>query len=309
MQRRNFISVGFLSLITLFTLYVAGCSEQRAILHKTGEIYEIKVRNLVMEIDPKIGGRITSLRLDGQDFLTGKDINPDNWGSTLWPSPQKEWGAAPHELDNMPYSVSLEGNIIKMRSLKDAKFGFVFVKEISGDVKNNSFKMKYTLINQSVEARKVAPWEVTRVHTKGITFFPTGPGGKWGKMANLAEDKEGITWFAYEGDKIPVDHNKFFADGAEGWIAHVNGDVLFVKKFPDIPAHLAAPTESDVSIYTNPERSYVEIEAQGFYQELKPSDSLTWEVNWILRKIPANVTIEDGSPSLISYVRNEVNKL
>lgn len=296
-------------LTALFTLYAIGCSEQRVILNKVGGIYKIKVHNQVMEIDPQIGGRITSLRLAGKNFLTGKDINPDFWGSTLWPSPQKDWGGTrPSELDNKPYSVNLEGNIIKMRSLKDARFGFVFVKEISGDIKNNSFKIKYTIINQSVQVRKVAPWEVTRVHTKGITFFPKGPGGKWGNMATLTEDKEGITWFAYEEDKIPVKHNKIFADGAEGWIAQVNGDVIFIKKFPNIPAYQAAPSESEVSIYANPGRSYVEIEEQGSYRELKPCDSLTWEVNWFLRKIPTNVKIEVGSSSLVSYARYVVNK-
>lgn len=54
--------------------------------------------------------------------------------------------------------------------------------------------------------------------------------------------------------------------------------MIFIKKFPDILAELAAPSESEVSVYVNPGKSFVEIEQQGAYKELKPGDSLTWEV-------------------------------
>lgn len=284
---------------------VLECNRQKPVPKKVDGIYCIKIQNQVLKINPQTGGRITSLELDGKDFFTGKDVNATYWGSTLWPSPQKEWnGVLPSELDNQPYSVQVEDNVIRMVSSKDARFGYVFIKEISGDTKSKSFRIKYTIINRSSQSRKVAPWEVTRVHTKGIALFPKGNGEKWGNMANLAEDKDGITWFSYEEDKIPVNHNKFFADGSEGWVAQINANVVFIKKFPDIPSDKAAPSESEVSIYTNPGKSYVEIEEQGAYQELQPGDSLTWEVNWFLRRIPTNIEVEVGSPTLVSYVRN-----
>ncbi len=145
------------------------------------------------------------------------------------------------------------------------------------------------------------------MHTKGFAFYPKGTGERWGGIANLAEDIDGITWFNYKEDKIPVKNNKFFADGSEGWIAQVNEDVIFIKKFPDIPAEKAAPSESEVAIYANPGKSYVEIEQQGAYEKLQPGDSLTWEVNWFLRKIPTNIKREAGSKALVSYVRKIVN--
>ncbi len=126
-------------------------------------------------------------------------------------------------------------------------------------------------------------------------------------MANLAEDKDGITWFAYQEDKVPVKNTKFFADGSEGWIAQVNEDVIFIKKFSDIPAEKAAPGESEIEVYANAGKTYVEIEQQGAYTKLQPGDSLTWEVNWFLRKIPTNIKREAGSSALVSYVRKIVN--
>ena len=296
-------------LLTLAAIsIIIGCGVQKAIPTTENGIYSIQVNNTVLEIDANAGGRISALKLDGKNFFTGSEVHADYWGSTLWPSPQKEWGGTPPpELDNQPYSVEIYNKRIKMLSRKDSKFGYIFSKEVSGDTKNSSFIIKYTITNHSDQVRNVAPWEVTRVHTKDFAFYPKGTGERWGNIANLAEDKDGITWFTYQEDKIPVKHNKFFADGSEGWISQVNEDVIFIKKFPNISAEKAAPAESEIEVYTNPGKSYVEIEQQGAYQKLKPGDSLTWEVNWFLRKIPATIKREAGSPALVTYVRKMVN--
>ncbi|MEJ7830824.1 MAG: hypothetical protein WKF91_21645 [Segetibacter sp.] len=93
-------------------------------------IYSITLNNTVLEIDPQTGGRVTSLKLDGKNFFTGKEVNANYWGSTLWPSPQKDWGGAPPpELNNQPYSVQVNNNVIKMVSRKDSKFGYMFSEE------------------------------------------------------------------------------------------------------------------------------------------------------------------------------------
>jgi len=270
-----------------------------------GNFYLIRVENQQMEINPKIGGRITSLKLDGIDFLTGKEVNANYWGSTFWPSPQKAWnGRLSPELDSLPYQVTVEGNVLKLTSSVDPASGYVFTKEISGDAENASFNIKYSITNQSGQVRQVAPWEVTRVHPNGLAFFPKGIGERWGGMAGLPEDRGGITWFAYEEEKIPARNTKFFSDGSEGWIAQVNGDVIFVKTFPDISAEQAAPSEAEVEVYANAEKTYVEIEQQGAYQELQPGESLSWEVRWYLRRLPDEIEVEIGNDLLVAYTRN-----
>lgn len=283
-------------------------SSENIIPEKRDGIYSIRIENQVLEIDPEIGGRITSLKLDGKDFFTGKEVSANYWGSTFWPSPQKAWdGHLSPELDHKPYAVFVEKNVIKMVSQKDPKFGYIFTKEISGNQKDSSFTIKYTITNQSDKTQKVAPWEVTRVHTNGLAFYPKGTGERWGGMATLAEDKGEITWFAYQEDKIPDRNNKFFSDGSEGWIAQVNNDIIFVKKFPDMPAEKAAPSEAEIEIYANPEKTYVEVEQQGAYEELQPGASLTWEVTWFLRKMPAHIKPEVGNAALVAYARKLVN--
>src|SRR5687767_9973066 len=176
-------------LIAAACAFIVACSSQRAIPVNRAGVISIEINNSVLEIDPATGGRITALRYEGKDFLTGKDIHPDYWGSTLWPSPQKEWGGSPPpELDNQSYTLTIENKVIKMVSRRDEKFGYIFSKEISGDKRNGSFNIRYTILNNSDQVRTVAPWEVTRVHTKGLAFYPQGTGERRGNLAGFAED-------------------------------------------------------------------------------------------------------------------------
>ncbi len=298
--------------ILIFAICMMGyCTAQKKSTFATPVIkngmYSITINNAELVADPESGGRISSLKLDGKNFFTGKDVNASYWGSTLWASPQKIWGANLKELDDRAYAVSIKNNAIQMTSPKDPNTGFVFTKEILGNKPEGSFSIRYTISNQSDSVRKVAPWEVTRVYPDGLAFFPKGNGERWGNLAGQAEDINGITWFDYQADKIQPGQNKFFSDGAEGWIAQVNEDVIFIKKFPDIPLEKAAPSEAEVEIYTNPQKSYVEIEQQGAYHDLQPAASLHWEVSWYIRKLPATLNRSKGNAGLVAYVRKLVN--
>ncbi len=90
--------------------------------------------------------------------------------------------------------------------------------------------------------------------------------------------------------KIPAQGDaQLYTDGSEGWFAEVNGDVILIKKFPDITFEAAAPNEGEVELYANkdiPQKSYVEIEHQGAFTELRPGQSFSWTMQWFLRKNP-----------------------
>ena len=273
---------------------------------KKNGIYTIKNAAQELTIDPAIGGRITALKLDGNNFLTSNEIHPIFWGSTLWPSPQKIWGGPDLvELDRSAFSDTVFGNTLKMVSKQDPHSGFIFTKEFSVNNKLGAFELKYSITNGSATIRKVAPWEVTRVPTGGLTFFPTGQGLRWGNIASLVKESNGISWFNYEPDKIASTHNKFFSDGYEGWIAQVNNGIIFIKYFKDEPKELAAPSEAEIEVYTNPDKTYVEVEVQGAYTTLMPGASLTWTVFWYIKKLP-KMKVETGSQKLIDFVRNQI---
>jgi len=267
-------------------------------------VFSINIGEQVLKIDPKIGGRITALEFNGKNFFTGVEMHPLFWGSTFWPSPQSDWGnSSPAELDRFSYFSEIEGDTLVLESEVDKRFGLRFIKKISGDCQIKVFRLIYTILNESDSVRDVAPWEVSRVHISGLAFFPKKAGKTWGNLAHFTEDIDGVTWFLFNKEEIPPVHNKFYSDSDEGWIAQVNDDVIFIKQFPDISLGDAAPAESEVAVYTNPNKTYVEIEEQGKLKKLKPGESLTWEVLWYIRKIPAGIKIEPGSSSLVSLVR------
>jgi len=117
---------------------------------------------------------------------------------------------------------------------------------------------------------------------------------------------DGVAWFAYDAAAITADQ-KLFADGREGWIAHVDGDLLLVKSFADTLPAQAAPGEAEIEIYANAGHTYVEVENQGAYVSLAPGAATTWTVRWILRKLDLAATPAlPGSAPLVDLVRSLV---
>lgn len=268
---------------------------------------ELTSHNLTLKLDANSGGRIEGIYLNGQNFLTGQEINEDNWGSTFWPSPQSAWGWPPSaELDKDAYEAVQEDGLIRLTSKKDPKLGYVFVKSFEADNSDTSFVITYTIENKSDQPTIIAPWEISRVAPKGLTFFPTGKGAKRGDLVPLIKDTIGITWFSYNGDLIPEGVPKLIADGSEGWMAQVNGDHILIKKFKDISEKEAAPEEGEIELYANPDKSYIEIEQQGAYETIKAGESSSWEVKWYLRKLPEGISSSVGNQELADYVRKIV---
>jgi hypothetical protein len=310
MHLRNLIFIGFMLLAAVELK--AQTAENLAIpVEKAGK-YKIGVEDQVLEIDPSIGGRITSLRINGENFLTDSTINNFNWGSTFWLSPQSDWNWPPSaEIDNKPYSVSVKNKVVVMTGMQDPKTGLVVTKEISGDKTNGSFNLKFTITNKSGKTQKIASWEVTRVKSGGLSFFPVGKDKARGGLSSSTEIKDGIFYYQYQKEKLPVKGDRqIYADGSEGWLAQVNGNLILIKKFKDIPVELTAPKEGEVELFaseysgTNP--GYVEIEHQGPYEEISPGKSAVWETTWILRRLPAVIKAVPGETTLIDYVRKLV---
>ena len=106
-------------------------AQSRATVREKDGKFSIAVQNQLLEIDPAVGGRITSLKFEGKDFLTGKDVNDFNWGSTFWNSPQSDWNWPPSsELDNKPYSAKVEADELIMTSQPDPKTGLLLSKNL-----------------------------------------------------------------------------------------------------------------------------------------------------------------------------------
>jgi hypothetical protein len=260
-----------------------------------------------VSVDPRVGGTIDSLLFEGYEFLTGKDVHPFFYGSTFWPSPQSDWNWPPPPVLNVdPYSASVDGDTLTLVSGKDEKTGFQFTKKFFPG-KDGRLELTYVISNVSNAPKKVAPWEITRVRKGGLLFFPVGnnPLGKksFGPVPVIVRD--GVAWYKDPTER-PAENLLTTADGTEGWAAYAIDGKLFVKKFPNIKREYLAPGEGEIAVYVSGVADYLEFEVEGKYESLKPGESSTWHVQWILANIPAEFKVEAGNAALVDFARKLV---
>jgi hypothetical protein len=267
-------------------------------------------------VDPALGGRVTSLRQAGVELLAGKDVNLNNWGSTYWTSPQSDWNWPPvGAVDNDPYEATVNGASVTLVSA-EADVGsevggknVTVTKRFTANLALEAIDVEYTLTNVGDAAISIASWEISRVPGGGLTFYPTGDNeiNPVEPHAAVPVTYQGeVTWF--DSAAFPVGNNtKLNADGKNGWLAHVAGGVLFLKTFADLPVSSQVPGEGEVEIYADGTGSYVEVENQGPNVTLEPGGSSTYKVTWLVRKLPANVTVAVGSDTLLAFVESLVN--
>jgi hypothetical protein len=272
-------------------------------------LFVFRLDDTVFAVDARLGGRIVTFSLAGRNILTGPAIDPANYGSTFWSSPQSDWGwPPPPEIDSAPYCAKIDGTTLTLSGATAPTLGLGVEKSFSADGQTGTVTAKYTLKNHGHQARQAAPWEITRVAAGGLTFFPMGEGELRKGMQDLLKPvvHDGVAWFAYDASAITADQ-KLFADGREGWIAHVDGDLLLVKSFTDTGPAQAAPGEGEIEIYANAAHTYVEVENQGAYVTLKPGETSTWTVHWVLHRLDLKATpAKPGSAGLLALVHGLV---
>jgi hypothetical protein len=247
----------------------------------------LELDGMSLRVDPVAGGRVTSLRCGSFELLSGREADPDNYGSTFWTSPQADWGWPPPEtIDRGPYSFDADAASLTLGGVADGALGVRVIKRFTADRERNAFVLEYTVVNASREPRTCAPWEVTRVRPRGLTFF----------AQRLRDNRMGCTWLAHEPASLPAVGQKTFARDADGMLAYATEGHLFVKSFEPVPAPEQAPGEAAIEVYAN--HRYVELEIQGRYDKIEPGAAVSWAVTWYLRKLPPDVAPTAGSGSL-----------
>ena len=241
--------------------------------------YTISTGDVTLTVDASKGGKVVSYKYQDKEVLSQTRF-PNSFGSTFWTSPQSEWNWPPvAEYDRKPFNAEVKDNVLVLTGEKSERFGYRVRKEFAADAKNNSISIKYTIINESGETRKVAPWEISRVPNGGILFFDAKeatPANNMKGMNFVFEQK--AAWFTLDEDK---ENRKINADG-KGWLAFSDNGLLFVKKFQDLKAGEEAPAEAEIQIYANTGKTFVEIEEQGAYTTLAAGEELDWTVTWYL---------------------------
>lgn len=264
--------------------------------------YTIEWGEFGLEVDPTDGGRIVRFALDGRSVVIPKSESAAAYGSSFWTSPQSDWGwPPPKELDTLPWKVSVEGETLVLESDKNERLGLYATQRLTADRERDALVIEFTLKNDGPTQRSVAPWQNTRVRAGGLTFFPSHSGTL--PHSELAlQSKDGVVWFAHDPSSFK-DNKKIFADGQEGWLAQVDGDLLFVKVFPDIPLSAHAPGEAEIEIYVDGGGTFVEMEQQGAYEPLSPGGESHWKLHWFVRRIASHIERTPGSVELLRMAR------
>jgi len=257
--------------------------------------YRIEFGRYALEVDPSAGGRIVEFSLDGRSVVLSRSESLNAYGSSFWPSPQSDWQwPPPPELDRAEWNVSLDAGRLLLESDTNAKLGLSAKQSLWADLARELVVIDHALTNRGSAPRKVAPWQNTRVKPGGLTFFPSDSPSLPPSTLEL-KPTNGVIW-----------SKKAFADGREGWLAHVDGDLLFLKVFPDVPRAAQAPSEAEIELYVQHDGSFVEVEQQGAYEELAPGASSSWQVRWLVRKLPSEIEVKSGSAALLAHVRSLV---
>jgi len=276
------------------------------ITHK-GNAYTITQGSTQLEIVANVAGRISSLKIDGEEILlVASKTNNSIWGNVFWSSPQSEWGWPPIDvLDSAPYEVSVADDRIIFTSKIDPRTGYKFIKSYGLNAERKCISIIYSIYNHSEVEKNVAAWEVTRFNPKGMAFFPQGnTESNSGIFYPLAVEHIGdFTWAKYEPEYLLQNHHKLMTDGKEGWVAYTTAGKLLIKEFADVPVELIVAGEGEIDLFANFEKTFWEIAQQGVVTKLAPGEHLDWEVMWHTRTLPAHVPETMGSEELINYVR------
>jgi hypothetical protein len=269
-----------------------------------GSIHRWRFGDVSLEVDAAIGARVTAFCVGSENILTGPTVNPLNFGSTFWTSPQADWGWPPVvEIDRGSYRVTGDRADVRFESAPAGATGIVVTKRFRVDPDRELVEIEYTIENRSGPPKRLAPWEISRLPIGGLTFFPAGAGVQPRSSLTVTRIDD-VIWFNYDPRRI-TDHQKVFAHGSEGWIAHIDVPrrLLLVKTFPEIDPGDQAPGEAQIEVYADPEHTYVEVEQQGAYQELAAAAQVAWTVGWRLRRLPTEIDAATGSKDLLALVR------
>ncbi|MCF0209405.1 MAG: DUF4380 domain-containing protein [Bacteroidaceae bacterium] len=277
-------------------------------ISQDGNNYSLQSGKCTMIVAADKGGKVISLQCNQQELIAQHKQktpeiffeNPNDFGSTFWPSPQSTWNWPPiATYDSKSYTAKADKKQLTLTSEKDSKYPYIFEKTYK-PLGKGSYDITYTIRNASNEPVKVAPWEITRVPSGGFIYFDAPAIRPATEMTYTSE----MNWQWIQFIAKERQNRKIFAD-AKGWLAFANDGLLFVKQFPDITTTNAAPDEDEVEIYFNMGNTYTEIENQGAYITLQPNEQTTWTVRWTLQQIDKKATKTELKTATETILKNK----
>jgi hypothetical protein len=287
-----------------------------------GGLDVLEFGSLQFAVNPAIGARIVSFKLDSDELLTDATVNSTYWGSTLWTSPVTDWsglanGAPPATTDTDPYTTTVSAAGVITATSDPVTYNgktFTLTKVFTADIANQAIVIDYKINNTGGAAFSIAAWEVTRVFPGGLTFFQTGTTiePNHGGQTMQFQQALGDTWYDNTTDVAGNGDSQSFFDTPGGYLAHdapnASGDLLFIKTFPVITVAMAPPGQLPAAIYANDPPNYEEIEDHSAYSSITPGATYTQTVHWYLRRLPSGTDRSAGSAALVAAVKAVIGR-
>ncbi|MBQ0736364.1 DUF4380 domain-containing protein [Aquimarina celericrescens] len=262
-------------------------------------------------VDPIRGARILSYQYNNQELLIQPEEHSEFYGSTLWPSPQSVWNwPPPKALDKMPYTTQKISNGYIFTSEKDSITGLIFEKKVKLDEKG-AVLLTYKAYNRGKTSIKTALWEVNRVKG-GLTFFPFDTEKpEADSLSNLTSVKleNDVLWYRFNKNLVNNKAQKLFANGKEGWLAHIENGMCFLKIFDDVKKNEIPPQQGEIELYVNDKATYIEIENHSSYVLLSSEDSHSYQMQWYYLPVPKHLDSDNTDPEFMKWIKSIVKNM
>ncbi len=267
--------------------------------------YSINYDHLSFIIDPSLGARVLSAKIDDREILLQERDSLLNWGSTFWPAPQSLWNwPPPRAIHFGAYNARIEDNTLVLKSETDPKLGISAEKRFSVHEKKNFLEIIYKVFNNTDSTTQIGPWEVTCIPARSAkVLFPMDETHVQANNTLEFENRDGIGWFEYNPANLKPSQ-KMFNDASDGWLACIGQEgTIFIKSFENVAPETIAPGQATVEVYVSKRFGYIELENHGRFQQLKPGESLEYKVRWFLSVLQEEISPHGYSTQLIDHIK------
>lgn len=279
---------------------------------------------------PGVGGRIASLRLDGEEVLfvearrwaapfdaaavRDRDLEAAKralgfplWGGDkTWVSPQTAWrgGTPPLDLDSGAYEARVEGAAVLLTSPLCRETGVRITRRI--EVRpGGAIALEETIRNEGAAPAERGVWNVTQVGQPFDVFLPVPPEGL---RTYEEEGSEAVVRRLVRAEgrwtRIACDAAVRFKVGAtpaEGLVVALRrdgaGTLALVRRFEVRPGARYAHGAS-VEVFHQSFHPYLEIEAHAPFAPIPPGGSTTLRQTWRLERLAAGAGPDEAAALL-----------
>lgn len=242
--------------------------------------------DIVLTVDPDVGGRIASLRFDGVELLqTTRDSANIGWGSVAWTSPQEDWGwPPPKAFDTAPFTVTklneyrllLEGPLDTASMLRMRK------RYALGP--GNTVGLTYWVTYEGHKSVEVALWENTRLPFAGKFDFATDSVRFWrSEVAIDSTARKGTSTIIIDGRH--EEEGKVFTSLKDGYVDWTYRGIRLRKESTVRDHYRVAPGHAPLELFVAPEGNFTEMELQGDYRLLGAGESNNLRTRWTLSRV------------------------